>query len=202
MTCSNTTYNLLDGLATPLPPPDCELQVPSTCTVYAHGGIPDNPLPPRDPSPCPLDEDCSPIVVDSISTSTSSASLPAATACTTPTGPYPIGYTYFESGAHAGQCISFECQQYPNNCGCPGAPPPAAGKEKRVILSEPIGSGGPGPVCLEPVCESCPFLTECINDAKRSPQENCHHVACDGGLTARSGESGICSCFELDSGIV
>ena len=124
--------------------------------MYPHGVIPGNSLPPRDPSPCPLDEDCGAIVVDLLSTSTSSASLPAATTCTTPTGAIPIGFECFDSGPHAGQCISIECLEHPNNCGCPGAPPPEARKEKRSVAA-PLNyalKDGCNPITTIPVIPS------------------------------------------------
>ncbi|CAF9914027.1 MAG: hypothetical protein ALECFALPRED_009211 [Alectoria fallacina] len=122
--------------ASPVPPPDC---APNTCPVdiAPHGAIPGNPLPPRDASPCPLEGDCGPLTVGPIilsPTSTSTVSPPSPT-CTVHDGPVPIGEECFTSGPHAGQCISFECLESPNTCGCPGAPPPAPTKEKRSLAT-------------------------------------------------------------------
>ncbi|KAF6219739.1 hypothetical protein HO133_003564 [Letharia lupina] len=124
----------------------------NTVDITPHAAIPGNLLPPRDASPCPLDEDCGPIVVGPTPTTTSSISVPSATTCTVHHGPVPIGTECFESGPHAGQCITFECLELPNACGCPNASPPAASKEKR---NEAASSdcdnfiGEPTPVCTD-----------------------------------------------------
>ena len=80
----------------------------NTVDITPHAAFPGNLLPPRDASPCPLDEDCGPIVVGPTPTTTSSISIPSATTCTAHHGPVPIGTECFESGPHAGQCITFE----------------------------------------------------------------------------------------------
>ncbi|KAL9129470.1 MAG: hypothetical protein Q9175_007287, partial [Cornicularia normoerica] len=163
-----------NALATPIPPPDCAFDTPNTCTVgtYPHHGIPGDPLPPRDASPCPLDADCGPIVVDPTPASTPSAS---ATTCTPHRGIVPIGSECFESGPHAGQCISFECLDHPNTCGCPDAPPPAARKEKRTVdpaLTSTSTEAPPSPTCTKPhgaipIGEECfttgPHAGQCIS---------------------------------------
>lgn len=128
--------------ATPIPPPDCALATPSTCTMpvdtLGHGALPGNILPPRDISPCPLGGDCGPIVVTPTPTSTSSAS---AATCTDHHGPIPIGEECFTSGPHAGQCITFECLDFPDACGCPGAPPPPVAKmAKRTVDPAPTST--------------------------------------------------------------
>ena len=86
------------------------------------------------PLNCMLEGGCNPITTDPIiqsSTSTSTVTPPAPT-CTIFQGPIPIGTICFISGPRTGECISIECLDRPDACGCPGAPPPAAGKEKRV----------------------------------------------------------------------
>ena len=135
-----------------------------------HGAIPGDPLPPRDASPCPLGGDCGPIVVDPTTTSTSSASLPSATTCTHHRGPVPIGTECFESGPHAGQCISFECLEFPNTCGCPGAPPEPAQLKRSAASSDCGLDEGCGPTTGDPVIStptsassaSLPSATTCV----------------------------------------
>lgn len=140
--------------------------------ITPHGAIPGSPLPPRDALPCPLGGDCGPIVVNSTPTSTSSAS---AATCTDHHGIVPIGSECFESGPHAGQCISFECLEFPDTCGCPGAPPPSARKEKRTVDPAPTSTStvsSPTPTCTVhhgpiPIGEVCftsgPQAGQCVS---------------------------------------
>lgn len=150
--------------------------------ITHHGAIPGNSLPPRDASPCALGGDCGPIVVDPTSTSISSA--PAATC--TEGGSAAIGFVCFESGPHAGQCITIACLDRPNTCGCPDAPPPAAArKEKRTADPAPTSTStvtSPSPTCTDhhgpiPIGEECftsgPLAGQCVSIACRESPNTC-----------------------------